>query len=388
MNKCIAPDGRVEFTDKPCQTDAPKIKSPHNDAANIKTTNTGIKEVTTISILAGSKEEEGDADGTGTTARFKNPTGLTSDGKNIYITETGNNIVRKIELATGKVTTLAGSVGKRGSYDGIGSDARFNSPHGITNDGTNLYVADKMNHAIRKIVIKTGEVTTLAGDPAISGSADGVGKEAQFMFPEDVTTDGANLYVTDPTISTIRKIEVASRQVTTFAGHTVIDRNMGYMTGYVDGKGQAVRFGNPTGIACDGKNLYIADEYNNNIRKVVISTGEVTTLAGPDEAICVAGWKNRCPGGIVDGTGSNARFSYPQYLATDGTYVYVTASNNTIRRITIATGEVATLISAEAQSTTGSAIAYQLKKAWGVIVSDNNTLVITDRVAHVIYKLQ
>lgn len=387
INKCITPDGLIEFTDKPCPTDTPSRQESRKDAAaDANSSKSGITMLSTISILAGSKEQEGDIDGIGASARFRNPTGLTSDGKNLYITEAGNHIIRRMEFATGKITTLAGSAGKRGSQ--VRGEARFNSPHGITNDGTNLYVADYMNHAIRKIVISTGEVTTLAGDPATSGRADGIGKEAQFIFPEDVATDGANLYVTDPNSSTIRKIELATGNVTTFAGHTVIDSAMGLMTGSVDGKGRAARFGNPTGITSDGKSLYVADGYNHNIRKIVIATGEVTTLAGPNEAICAANWKGRCPSGHVDGTGSNARFSYPQYLATDGTYLYVTVSNNAIRKIVIATGEVTTLISGEAGATIGTGIANQLGKAWGILVSSDHGLIVTDRVAHVIYKLQ
>jgi len=423
MNKCVDPDGRIEFTDRPCATGAPSNVAPHNrsetsdpkkaaqSSISLETpvvhsrlerlpghnmaanggeisAKFGVATLSTISTLAGSAEQDGDVDGIGQAARFRNPTGLTSDGKNLYITEAGNNTIRKVELATGKVTTLAGSAGMRGSKDGLGSDARFNSPHGITNDGKNLYVADHVNHSIRKIVISTGEVTTLAGNPATTGRSDGIGKEAQFAFPEDVTTDGANLYVTDPNSSTIRKIEIATGKVTTFAGRTVIDSTLGLITGSVDGKGQAARFGNPTGITNDGRNLYVSDQYNHNIRKIVISTGEVTTLAGPVEATCAAGWKGRCPSGYADGIGSNARFSYPEYIATDGTYLYVTASNNTIRRIAIATGEVTTLISGEAGATIGTVIAYQLKKAWGIFVSDDHSVYVTDRTAHAIYKLQ
>ena len=103
------------------------------------------------------------------------------------------------------VTTLAGT-GSSGSSNGTGTSASFNNPGGITTDGTNLYVADYNNHLIRKIVISTGAVTTVAGTGS-SGSANGTGTSASFNDPYGVTTDGTNLYVTDSGNHLIRKIE-------------------------------------------------------------------------------------------------------------------------------------------------------------------------------------
>ena len=103
------------------------------------------------------------------------------------------------------VTTLAGT-GSSGSANGTGTSASFNWPSGITTDGTNLYVADSSNHLIRKIVISTGVVTTLAGT-GLSGSANGTGTSASFHLPRGITTDGTNLYVTEGGNHLIRKIE-------------------------------------------------------------------------------------------------------------------------------------------------------------------------------------
>ena len=93
------------------------------------------------------------------------------------------------------VTTVAGT-GSSGSSNGTGTSASFNNPGGITTDGTNLYVADYNNHLIRKIVISTGAVTTLAGTGS-SGSVNGTGTSASFYRPVGITTDGTNLYVAD-----------------------------------------------------------------------------------------------------------------------------------------------------------------------------------------------
>jgi len=103
------------------------------------------------------------------------------------------------------VTTLAGT-GSTGSANGTGTSASFNSPRGITTDGTNLYVSDLSNHLIRKIVISTGAVTTVAGTGS-SGSANGTGTSASFYRPKGITTDGTNLYVADRGNHLIRKIE-------------------------------------------------------------------------------------------------------------------------------------------------------------------------------------
>ena len=110
----------------------------------------------------------------------------------------------ELSLSTA-VTTLAGT-GSSGSANGTGTSASFYSPFGITTDGTNLYVGDQNNHLIRQIVISTGVVTTVAGTGS-SGSNNGTGTSASFYYPVPITTDGTNLYVGDRSNNQIRKIE-------------------------------------------------------------------------------------------------------------------------------------------------------------------------------------
>jgi len=157
---------------------------------------------TVVTTLAGGSS--GSANGTGTSARFYNPIGITTDGTNLYVADYSNHLIRKIDISTGAVTTLAGT-GSSGSANGTGTSASFNDPYGITTDGTNLYVADKTNHLIRQIVISTGAVTTLAGTGS-DGSANGTGTSASFNSPSGITTDGTNLYVADTSNHLIRKI--------------------------------------------------------------------------------------------------------------------------------------------------------------------------------------
>ena len=269
----------------------------------------------TVTTLAGLAGSAGSTDGTGTAARFGYPSGITTDGINLYIADSANNTIRKIVIATGAVTTLAGLAGSAGSTDGMGTAARFYSPWGITTDGTNLYVVDSGNYTIRKIVISTGAVTTLAGSAGIQGSTDGTGTAARFYIPVGITTDGTNLYVVDGHNHTIRKIVISTGVVTTLAGSAG-------SAGSTDGTGTTARFYYPRGITTDGTNLYVADYSNLTIRKIVISTGAVTTLAG-----------RRGNQGSTDGEGTVATFYFLNDITTDGTNLYVADGRNTIRQI-------------------------------------------------------
>ena len=210
---------------------------------------------TAVTTLAGSSS--GSTDATGTSASFDNPMGITTDGTNLYVADNGNDRIRIIVIDNGTVTTLAGS--SQGSTDATGTSASFNNPHGITTDGTNLYVADESNHRIRNIVIDNGTVTTIAGQ-SDNGSADGIGTAASFWNPYQITTDGTNLYVVDGWNNTIRKIVISTGVVTTLAGTG--------SAGSANGTGTSASFRAPRAITTDGNNLYVADGTNHRIRKI------------------------------------------------------------------------------------------------------------------------
>ena len=167
--------------------------------------------------LAGSPGSSGSTNGTDTSARFNHPDHLTTDGTNLYVTDANNHTIRKIVISTGFVTTLAGSAGSTGSTNGTGTTARFHYPRGIVTDGTNLYVSDHNNHTIRKIVIATGVVSTFAGSAGSSGSTDATGTAARFSYPYGITTDGTDLYLADTGNHKIRKIVIATGAVTTLS---------------------------------------------------------------------------------------------------------------------------------------------------------------------------
>ena len=173
-----------------------------------------------VTTLAGSVGQPGSADGAGTAARFSNPSGIGVDpAGNIYVADTDNSTIRKI-TGGGLVTTLAGSAGLLGSADGSGSSARFANPNGVTVDSAgNVYVADSGNSTLRKVTAG-GLVTTLAGSPGLSGGTDGVGNAARFDFPVGVTVDGAgNVYVADWLANRIRRIDRRTGIIETIAGN-------------------------------------------------------------------------------------------------------------------------------------------------------------------------
>jgi sugar lactone lactonase YvrE len=317
-----------------------------------------------VSTLAGNGAA-GFANGTGESAKFYGPSGLGLDAdENLIVTDNSNNIVRKVSK-TGVVTTVAGSltsgyvdgpadiaqfagpngavVDKSGNIfladedsntirkitpdgtvstfagfdfgfaDGTGGAARFGSPSGIAIDkDDNLYVADQINHRIRKIT-PTAIVTTLAGS-GTPGWLDGTGVAAKFFRPVGVAVDQAgNVFVGDLFNHRIRKISPAG-VVTTVAGTGV--------PGFADGDRTVARFQYPAGLAVDADGvLYVADTENNSIRKVD-PNGNVSTLTGRND-------------GHLDGTLENALFKSPREIeiASDGTIYIVDNGSNRIRKI-------------------------------------------------------
>ena len=308
-------------------------------------------------------------DGSLTDARFNLPRAMTLDADgNIYVADQANNVIRKI-TADGQVSTLAGN-GEAGSMDGTGSGARFNQPGAlVTGKDGNIYVADYAGNAIRKVTPQ-GEVTTIAGD-SIPGNVNGDGIYAQFYGPSGITVDDqGNLYVTDFWNNVIKKItpdyqvslfagtgaigtDDGDRLQATFYGPTTIttdkDGNMyvgdwfnfrirkidpsgmvstlaGSTQGYVDDTASAAQFNTPVGLATDNQgNIYVADGFNNVIRKVN-SEGIVTTFAGTTSP----GYKNGSP--------EDALFNGPVGLLYDtkANILYVADwYNYRIRKITI-----------------------------------------------------
>ncbi|MBI4661194.1 MAG: SMP-30/gluconolactonase/LRE family protein [Verrucomicrobia bacterium] len=325
--------------------------------------------VSTLAGLAGSAGPSGYADGTLDAARFNQPRGTAIDSAgNLYVADYRNHTIRKI-TTDGMVSTLAGWAGSPGSANGSGSAARFNFPMDVAVDSAgNVYVADSSNHTIRKIT-PGGFVSTLAGWPGIVGSADGPATTARFFVPMGVAVDSAGtVYVADSLNRTIRKITPAGF-VSTLAG-------LAGNAGVADGVGSTARFVDPRGVAVDGSGtLYVADSETHRIRKIT-PEGVVSTLAG---------WS----AGSADGTGSAARFNYPNGVTVDGAgNIFVADSgNSTIRKITPG-GVVSTLggLAGSPGSADGTGSAARFYNPAGVEVDSAGNLYVADSWNHTIRK--
>jgi NHL repeat len=325
-----------------------------------------------VTTLAGSAGQIGSADGTGAAARFSGPSSVTVDGGgNVYVADQDNATIRQITPA-GVVTTLAGTAGMIGSANGTGAAARFNGPSSVSVDRSgNIYVADQNNQTVRKVTF-AGVVTTLAGSPGVTGSADGPGSDARFNLPAGVAVDSiGNLYVADKDNHTLRKIN-STGGVTTPAGAAS-------RPGSIDGMGAAVRFSLPTSVAVDpAGNSYVADARNHTIRKIT-SAGVVTTLAG------AAGVE-----GSANGTGGGARFSFPSGVTVDGAgNVYVAdTDNHTIRKITAA-GVVTTLAGTAGSvgGADGTGADARFDSPSGVAVDGTGNVYVADLNNHAIRKV-
>jgi len=278
----------------------------------------------TISVYSGA-DTSGYNNGERASALFNSPFGLCKDNSgNIFIADAGNNCIRRIDL-NGIVTTFVGT-GIAGSKDGVRGEAEFYEPTGICTDHLgNFFVADFMNHLIRKISAG-GEVTTIAGN-GTPGLKDGVGTEAQFNYPRGICIDSkGNLYVGDSWNHRIRKISPEGI-VTTFAGGGD-DIGTESKGSFMDAKGSEARFFTPCGLAIDkNDNVYVADALNHRIRKID-PAGNVTTLAGTGES----GWEN---GAFADGDKSIAKLNTPTevFAVADGQILFSDTFNNRVRYI-------------------------------------------------------
>ena len=300
----------------------------------------------TVTVFAGKEGSAGDTDGTGTAALFRGPTGITIDGSNnLYVSDTGNATIRKITSAA-VVTTIAGSKGTRGSQDGLGTAATFQSPSGLAIDSNGyLYVADSVSNTIRRLntvdiaaitttptspAIPSFTVTTFAGKPGVQGDADGVGSNARFNNPTGLTLDGSGyLFIADTNSSTIRRMNVAditdgltpatvvtpAATVTTFAGSAGI-------SGSYDGVGSYALFNGPKGLTASSSYIYVADTENNLIR-IITSGGVVSTVAGISG---IAAYR--------DGANNTALFDHPKGIKATSFGLFVAdTGNSAIRQV-------------------------------------------------------
>jgi len=302
----------------------------------------------------------GYTNGLGSQAQFNQPLGTAVDGAgNIYVADAANQVIRMVTPA-GQVTTFAGNSGQ-GLTNGAVANANFNHPVGMCVDGTgNIYIADEDNNVVRKI--SGGMVTTLAGTGS-PGAQDGPAAQATFYQPCGVAVDGAgNVYVADNGNNKIRVISSASGQVSTLAGSGSV--------GSADATGVYASFYQPFSVALDPfGNLYVADRYNHKIRKIILATGAVSTVAGTG----TGGYNG-------DGPALTTEFNYPTTIISDGSgNIYVTDYHNNRIRMLSPSGTVKTIAgSATAGSSPGVGTAATFNYPFAVSIDASGYLYVGD----------
>ncbi|WP_123041206.1 stalk domain-containing protein [Cohnella candidum] len=345
------------------------------------------------------KAEWGHENGAANAATFFHPHSVVAlpDGK-LLVSDNGNHLLRT--LTAEQVSAYAGldlgeddaGLPKGGLNDAILAQSAFELPSGLAIDVTgNIYVADTGNNAIRKIT-KDGKVTTLAGNGKI-GSTDGIGSEASFDHPTDVAVDAkGNIYVADTLNHVIRKIATDGKVTTLTAAST---RNVEYFPGavedagdFLDGAISSAKFNEPSGVAVDAKgNLYVSDRGNQRIRYLDFASGQVTTVAGGGSYASQASYVE---GDYVDGAAAAARFNAPEGLTVtaDGTVVVADSLNHAIRLIK--GGQVSTLagVGSEYGQTDGVTGSAQFNHPTDVTVLADGRLAIADEYGNKIRVLQ
>lgn len=243
----------------------------------------------------------------------------------IFVADTGNHLLRAIDLATGRVVTVAGT-GAQAGFRATGGDARataLNSPWDLAPLGGKLYIAMAGTHQIWVYDPATARVEVYAGSGA-EARVDGSLAEAAFAQPSGITTDGAKLYIADSETSSLRQIDPSTGRVTTLVGEDL------FVFGDVDGSGAHVRLQHPLGVAYADGALLIADTYNHKIKRLDLATQVVTTLAGSGEP----GVADGHPGALYE----------PGGLSVSGDDLLIVDTNNhLLRHLDRATGALATI---------------------------------------------
>ncbi|MBS2013051.1 MAG: hypothetical protein JST00_09200 [Deltaproteobacteria bacterium] len=310
------------------------------------------------------------ADGSADVARFDMPEGVALDPKRgaLYVADSANHAVRRVDLATGAVTTIAGVGAVRGRADtkddgGERRAALFDTPRSLamSPEGDAIYVTDTGNYAIRRVDLESLRVTTPFGTLGEAGSTDGRGADARFglrglgnPWTGGIAIDGRDpsrptMYVADSANHTLRSIDLSTSEVRTVAGRIG-------STGYADGRGATARFNKPAGIAVGpSSEVYLTDANSLVVRRFDPATGEVTTVAGkaPGDPshfceLLSAVLPPEC--GATDAPrGADARFRFPYGMAPDGStgLFIVDSHSNVVRRLEVTTTAVTTVAGVE-----------------------------------------
>jgi sugar lactone lactonase YvrE len=323
--------------------------------------------------------------GLATSAEMNQAYSVTVDSSgNIYFPEWNNYRVRKVTASTGDISTVAGT--GTGGYNGDGeaaTSAELNGPQGVAVDKSgNLYIADTWNNRIRKVTVSTGKISTVAGDGTKGYSGDGgAATSAELYYPEGVAVDNAgNIYIADVGNSRIRKVTVSTGKISTVAG----DGTLGYSGD--GGAATSAELYEAIDVAVDSVgNLYISDWGNARIRAVNTGTAKITiaNVAIPAGDIATIAGTGTFGFSGDGGPAVSAEMDEPHGIAVDtsGNVYFADYFNDRIREITASSGDISTFAGDGTASYTGdggAATSAGLDEPLGVAVDAGNNIYIAD----------
>ncbi|GAA6614504.1 thioredoxin-like domain-containing protein [Scytonema sp. NUACC26] len=276
--------------------------------------------------------EPGLTNGSFNQCQFSAPQGMAFDAENqlLYVADTENHALRRVDFKHQIVETIAGT-GKQSRnirpHSGVAIETALNSPWDLQKIGNSLFIAMTGSHQIWEMNLETGIVRTYAGTGA-EACVDGTLTESVFAQPSGIATDGQDLYVADSEGSTIRAVGL----VEPLTVRTVCGSGDLFGFGDIDGQGFDVRLQHCLGVEYAQNFLWVADTYNHKIKLVNPQSGNCQTILGDGVA------------GLQDGEGKNTRFSEPSGLSVMDSELYIADTNNhAIRRVQLNTLTVITL---------------------------------------------
>ena len=241
----------------------------------------------TVTTPLGQHGTGGGTDGVGNAATLYGPCGIVYDGAgNLYYADWKVHTIRKVVISTWTVSTIAGNYNYAADIDGTGTVAKFNNPRGLALNGNMLYIADYSNNAIRQMNLTTLAVTTFLDESNAYGYNDGALASAKFNSPRGLAILNGNLYVGDTSNDLVRQITLSGQTVSTLVGtYTSCAWNDGYGT-------DDTRVCNPYGFTSDGTNIYFVDYSNHVVRQYNPTSQQLITVAGQRRS-CRPGKRNR-----------------------------------------------------------------------------------------------
>jgi hypothetical protein len=286
---------------------------------------------TTIAGSLGASGENGDG-GPATLATLSQPAGTAEDAAgNIYIADTENNVIRRIDVATGIITRFAGT-GEAGATGpgGQATHARLDAPQAVAvNAAGDVFIADTVNNRVDE-VLPNGHIVGFAGNGKSGYAGDG-GRAtgAEVTEPTGVAVDSAgNVYIADAGNNVIRRVDARTQRITTVAGDVAADQANGGLGGFSGDGGPATsaQLNDPEGVALDSAgDLFIADTFNHAIREVT-PDGTISTVVNSAGANGAA----PSPGGEKNGPAAASKLNGPSAVAVDDSTatVYIADTSN------------------------------------------------------------